>query len=1638
MKFFVKTIFLLCLGATILANASLNKQNICVEATSSSDIIVDSGNDEPAITFFVHGLGGHASDWSNTYSSTKDVTFFEKDPDSIIEKIRMTDPNGMNLYRISRYRYTVRNKEDKVLGTCEKGVYPEYKWESSYKLPDENSINFTNHTLIVLDLPTWVPMETDNKDGVYDLFCDMVDKTLISYYNHSADKKKARINLIGHSLGGLVNMRYAMEHKKTVANLISLGTPYDGSFYDNNIFYRFGVDDFKKQRCISGICGHENCNPTVRKEKWNTYYSENHDINFYALSGETGFSLVKELIYSFDVAQNYGAFPQILAMMHPMHINTAAMLIPGDVCVDRDSQMALGYNGAINYNKEFTAFNSDIDKRSERDLAVPHNLEAYDADMHNVILEALIFKNRRVHYPKKVENISSEIFCKLDDTWLIKVTNNVKNNLSIEYNSKMCNSWDADDWDYLEDIKTTGTLHYGQSTIIGVSENLAAGAITLSYKYSNNIRKVIALEDLNPDTLDMNATGYEINCTVYSSPNGLMDICVLSDNLNLISLMVTNNTGKERTFFYTTHTPKQIDIPKNWTTIEEIDRTYSLKNGDSTIIQIRYDGGYDPYNFGIFYIENDTRHIYYGTLNTPCTRQVRTFDYNSVGYTKISNSNGITIGCIGKATEYVFMEVTNKTDSDRKFEFNASTVNKDYGLAWNNITDFSTVEIKKDESKILCIKAGDVYDLYYTAVSYVNNFKRYVTVSTFSKYCTTATCQSNIIDERFDVEVVGFSSSEYSIKLKNQTGKERVFFYNKKTCNSGDASSWSGLVDIAYISVKNGETSPIIKISKNGLSRTFAFSYIEGNVRYILTAEPLGSDDYILNKHRYTRDVYHYSAENGLTVRPIGKDGNTWLIELENSYGSSTKNIEYSAYMCKEDNAINWNGFSTIKNVTLKSNEKTKEPIKIQEDGSNGYIALSYKIDNYRYIFYANCLFASGLLNPKTTALCDVNGMSIVNKGLNGNTWTILLTNNTGKSRFFYYNNKTCFLGHASEWDGLDDIVRTRVLQPGESCYLYITKNGTAKTIAISYVEIFSRGATNKGNRFICYADNLTESGSMDVHKSTVPYNSYVYCEVEFSILSQHGNTWLIEATNNSSQSIRFDYNSKMCFWDDAYYWEDLYDIVSSPIVSPGATIILRISTNGAADTLCISWISGNTRRIFYPQFPDIDKFEMTKLNTSRSIKKYNCDYGFSVSLVGKNGTTCLIDITNNRDVTTTFTYNSKTCFSGDAEKWSGLSDEKTVTLKPGEKTLQPIQITKNAMAETIAISFMSGTYRYIFFAWGIDEDGTMGTVKQNSFDTTPSSSSSNCVTKGTLITLADGSKKAVEDLTGEEMLLVWNFETGTYDYAPILFIDSDSEELYKVIKLTFSDGTYVNVVTEHGFYDTTLNKYVYLDENADEYIGHSFIKSTGNTYTTVTLTEVEITTELTTTYSPVTYSHLCYYVNDMLSMPGGISGLFNYFEVDIETMMYDAAAKERDVEKYGLLSFKELCELAPVSREMYDAVNGQYLKVALGKGMITLEEIQYLADRYSSFVPEESTAEENNEQSLKERVLTLLESYGYTLEDVLNYYIRSYTGCLWIKIPHSSLSNFDWDVTYNEGCYNISVSFQLYGITVNCYIRVS
>lgn len=279
-------------------------------------------------------------------------------------------------------------------------------------------------------------------------------------------------------------------------------------------------------------------------------------------------------------------------------------------------------------------------------------------------------------------------------------------------------------------------------------------------------------------------------------------------------------------------------------------------------------------------------------------------------------------------------------------------------------------------------------------------------------------------------------------------------------------------------------------------------------------------------------------------------------------------------------------------------------------------------------------------------------------------------------------------------------------------------------------------------------------------------------------------------------------------------------------------------------------------------------------------------------------------------------------------------SNSLTFTIKQGNNN---VTYYSNEACTTKTTSTAAGTYYFKMPA---------GDVTINS----SAAGSSSCVVKGTLITLADGTRKAVEDLTMDDMLLVWNLETGEYDIAPMVFIDSDPLAEYTVMHVCFSDGSDVGVVSEHGFFDLDLGKYVYIsEETMNDYVGHRFVKESdigNNTWEVVTLTDVWAEQTTTTVYSPVTAVQLCYFTNGILSMPGGIEGLFNIFDVDTDTMTYDAASKQSDIDTYGLLTIEDYGGM--ITEDMFYVFNGQYLGIAVGKGQLTWEYITYLAERYA------------------------------------------------------------------------------------------
>jgi hypothetical protein len=224
------------------------------------------------------------------------------------------------------------------------------------------------------------------------------------------------------------------------------------------------------------------------------------------------------------------------------------------------------------------------------------------------------------------------------------------------------------------------------------------------------------------------------------------------------------------------------------------------------------------------------------------------------------------------------------------------------------------------------------------------------------------------------------------------------------------------------------------------------------------------------------------------------------------------------------------------------------------------------------------------------------------------------------------------------------------------------------------------------------------------------------------------------------------------------------------------------------------------------------------------------------------------------------------------------------------------------------------------------------------------------CLVFGTKIRKFDGTLINVEDIRTGDEVLVFDHLLGKLSKAKILFNDFEPEGVFTVINLIFSNGAMIKETTEHAFFDVDLRKYIYIDENnLKDFIGHNFLSLSddGASLISVRLVAAYLTKEFNRVCSPVSEKHLNYFASDLLSIPGGIGGLFNIFELDA-ALKYEKIAMRKDIERYGLFEFEDFKDI--VNEHMFEVFNGKYLKVSIGKNLINLETIQALADRYSKY----------------------------------------------------------------------------------------
>ena len=227
------------------------------------------------------------------------------------------------------------------------------------------------------------------------------------------------------------------------------------------------------------------------------------------------------------------------------------------------------------------------------------------------------------------------------------------------------------------------------------------------------------------------------------------------------------------------------------------------------------------------------------------------------------------------------------------------------------------------------------------------------------------------------------------------------------------------------------------------------------------------------------------------------------------------------------------------------------------------------------------------------------------------------------------------------------------------------------------------------------------------------------------------------------------------------------------------------------------------------------------------------------------------------------------------------------------------------------------------------------------------------CLAPGTLITMADGSTKSVENIKAGDELLVWDMVRGAFDHSPVLFVEHNEESEKEVIRLDFSDDTKIEFIFEHGFFDINANRYIYLHnlEEAKTCIGHYFLKYDPDTkkHTKVKVIKASAERRVTTTHSPCTIRHLCVYANGLLTMPGATAPFTNTFKINRKTHSYDTNDMIKCLRKYGYFTAIDFAEYLPA--EMFYAFQGEFLKVKIEKGETSMEEILALINRYAQYL---------------------------------------------------------------------------------------
>ena len=268
--------------------------------------------------------------------------------------------------------------------------------------------------------------------------------------------------------------------------------------------------------------------------------------------------------------------------------------------------------------------------------------------------------------------------------------------------------------------------------------------------------------------------------------------------------------------------------------------------------------------------------------------------------------------------------------------------------------------------------------------------------------------------------------------------------------------------------------------------------------------------------------------------------------------------------------------------------------------------------------------------------------------------------------------------------------------------------------------------------------------------------------------------------------------------------------------------VTYNASDNVAIDTFVLEVYKDNTKINTIELGPDISSYTVTNLEDG--------NYYFKIIVEDTSGLTAEASSQQKEYIWTMNVTINITQGGPNGNYTVDYGQSFTTTIRANNGRSLPSSLTITMGGQTLA----NNSYSYNTNSGNLRVPNVTGDL-----NITGATSGNVCLIKGTKVLLADNTYKNIEDIRYDDLLMVWNYETGklTKEY-PIWMEKEKVTDVYT--NISFSDESSIGVVGAHAFFSGDYNEFVSVDDKSKFHVGSTILKVDNGRLKEVKVTKIE------------------------------------------------------------------------------------------------------------------------------------------------------------------------------------------------------